>query len=76
MTPLPVDTHLDEIRDALDRHRAAVLVAAPQRQPGGGPTVVAVDALVLSSPALDPGIDEALQAFMAKRKEVLPDNVS
>jgi len=28
------------------------------------------------APALDPGIDEALQAFMAKRKEVLPDSVS
>ena len=28
------------------------------------------------APALDPGIDEQLQAFMAKRKEVLPDNVS
>ena len=28
------------------------------------------------APALDPGIDEALQAFMAKRKDVLPDNVS
>jgi trimethylamine--corrinoid protein Co-methyltransferase len=28
------------------------------------------------APPLDPGIDEALQAFMAKRKEVLPDNVS
>ena len=28
------------------------------------------------APALDPGIDESLQAFMAKRKEVLPDNVS
>jgi trimethylamine---corrinoid protein Co-methyltransferase len=28
------------------------------------------------APALDQGIDEALQAFMAKRKEVLPDSVS
>jgi trimethylamine---corrinoid protein Co-methyltransferase len=28
------------------------------------------------SPALDPGIDESLLAFMAKRKEVLPDSVS
>ena len=28
------------------------------------------------APDLDPGIDEALQAFMAKRKEVLPDGVS
>jgi trimethylamine--corrinoid protein Co-methyltransferase len=28
------------------------------------------------APPLDPGIDEALQAFMAKRKEVLPDSVS
>jgi trimethylamine--corrinoid protein Co-methyltransferase len=27
-------------------------------------------------PALDPGLDEALQAFMAKRKEVLPDSVA
>ncbi len=27
-------------------------------------------------PALDPGLDEALQGFMAKRKEVLPDSVS
>jgi trimethylamine---corrinoid protein Co-methyltransferase len=27
-------------------------------------------------PVPDPGIEEALQAFMAKRKEVLPDNVS
>ncbi|MEO6609463.1 MAG: trimethylamine methyltransferase family protein [Aestuariivirga sp.] len=27
-------------------------------------------------PALDEGIDEQLQAFMAQRKEVLPDNVS
>ena len=27
-------------------------------------------------PALDQGIDEALTAFMAKRKETLPDNVS
>ena len=28
------------------------------------------------APPLDQGIDEALQAFMAKRKEVLPDTVS
>ena len=28
------------------------------------------------APPLDPGIDEALQAFMAKRKAVLPDTVS
>jgi trimethylamine---corrinoid protein Co-methyltransferase len=28
------------------------------------------------APALDPGIDEQLLAFMAKRKETLPDNVS
>jgi trimethylamine---corrinoid protein Co-methyltransferase len=28
------------------------------------------------APALDEGVDEALQAFMAKRKETLPDNVS
>lgn len=28
------------------------------------------------APALDPGIDESLRAFMAKRKEVLPDSVS
>jgi trimethylamine---corrinoid protein Co-methyltransferase len=28
------------------------------------------------APALDPGIDEALLSFMAKRKEVLPDSVS
>ncbi len=28
------------------------------------------------APPLDEGIDEQLQAFMAKRKEVLPDNVS
>jgi trimethylamine---corrinoid protein Co-methyltransferase len=28
------------------------------------------------APPLDPGIDEALQSFMAKRKEVLPDNVT
>ncbi len=28
------------------------------------------------APALDPGIDEALTSFMAKRKEVLPDTVS
>ena len=28
------------------------------------------------APPLDPGIDEALQAFMAKRKETLPDGVS
>ena len=28
------------------------------------------------APAVNPGIDEALQAFMAKRKEVPPDNVS
>ena len=28
------------------------------------------------APPLDSGIDEALQAFMAKRKEVLPDSVS
>jgi trimethylamine---corrinoid protein Co-methyltransferase len=28
------------------------------------------------APPLDPGIDEALQSFMAKRKEVLPDSVS
>ncbi|MGE3831969.1 MAG: trimethylamine methyltransferase family protein [Parvibaculaceae bacterium] len=27
-------------------------------------------------PALDPGIDEGLQAFMAKRKAVLPDSVA
>ena len=28
------------------------------------------------APPLDPAIDEALQAFMAKRKETLPDGVS
>jgi trimethylamine--corrinoid protein Co-methyltransferase len=28
------------------------------------------------APALDPAIDEALMAYMAKRKEVLPDSVS
>ena len=28
------------------------------------------------APPLDPGLDEQLLAFMAKRKEVLPDNVS
>jgi len=28
------------------------------------------------APALDPALDEALQAFMAKRKEVLPDSVA
>jgi len=28
------------------------------------------------APPLDPGIDESLQAYMAKRKEVLPDSVS
>ena len=28
------------------------------------------------APALDPGLDEALQAFMAKRKEKLPDGVT
>ena len=28
------------------------------------------------APPLDPGIDVSLQAFMAKRKEVLPDSVS
>ena len=28
------------------------------------------------APDLDHGIDEALQAFIAKRKEVLPDGVS
>ncbi len=28
------------------------------------------------APALDPGIDEALKDFMAKRKETLPDSVS
>jgi trimethylamine--corrinoid protein Co-methyltransferase len=28
------------------------------------------------APALDPALDESLQAFMAKRKETLPDSVS
>ena len=28
------------------------------------------------APALDPGLDEALKAFMAKRKETLPDSVA
>ena len=28
------------------------------------------------APALDAGLDEQLQAYMAKRKEVLPDGVS
>jgi trimethylamine--corrinoid protein Co-methyltransferase len=28
------------------------------------------------APALDSAIDQALQSFMAKRKEVLPDSVS
>jgi trimethylamine--corrinoid protein Co-methyltransferase len=28
------------------------------------------------APPLDPGIDDGLKDFMAKRKEVLPDNVS
>ena len=28
------------------------------------------------APPLDPAIDEALQAFIAKRKEVLPDTVA
>ena len=29
MTPLPIDSHLDAIADAVERHRAAVVVAAP-----------------------------------------------
>jgi ATP-dependent helicase HrpB len=29
LAPLPIDSYLDQIRDTLDRHRAAVLVAAP-----------------------------------------------
>jgi trimethylamine--corrinoid protein Co-methyltransferase len=28
------------------------------------------------APAIDPGLDEALKAFMAKRKETLPDSVA
>jgi trimethylamine--corrinoid protein Co-methyltransferase len=28
------------------------------------------------APAIDPGLDEALQAFMSKRKEKLPDSVA
>ena len=31
---------------------------------------------VFMAPSLDEGIDEGLRDFMAKRKEVLPDNVS
>jgi len=42
LAPLPVDSHLDEVRDALDRHRAAVLVAAP----GAGKTTRVPPALV------------------------------
>ena len=40
--PLPVDAFIDPIRDALDRHRAAVLTAAP----GAGKTTRVPPALV------------------------------
>lgn len=41
-TPLPVDSFVDQIRDVLDRHRAAVLTAAP----GAGKTTRVPPALV------------------------------
>ncbi|MFM8533922.1 MAG: ATP-dependent RNA helicase [Acidimicrobiia bacterium] len=41
-TPLPVDSFVDQIRDVLDRHRAAVLTAAP----GAGKTPRVPPALV------------------------------
>ena len=40
--PLPVDSHIEEVRSALDRHRAAVLTAAP----GAGKTTRVPPALV------------------------------
>lgn len=42
LTPLPIDSHIDDIRAALDRHRAAVLTAAP----GAGKTTRVPPALV------------------------------
>jgi ATP-dependent helicase HrpB len=42
LTPLPIDSHVDGIRAALDRHRAAVLTAAP----GAGKTTRVPPALV------------------------------
>ena len=42
MQPLPVDSFIGEIRSALDRHRAAVLVAAP----GAGKTTRVPPALI------------------------------
>ncbi len=41
-TPLPIDSHIDDLRAALDRHRAAVLTAAP----GAGKTTRVPPALV------------------------------
>ena len=42
LTPLPIDSHIDSIRAALDRHRAAVLTAAP----GAGKTTRVPPALI------------------------------
>ena len=42
LTPLPIDSHIDIIRAALDRHRAAVVIAAP----GAGKTTRVPPALV------------------------------
>ena len=42
LTPLPIDSHIDAVRLALDRHRAAVLTAAP----GAGKTTRVPPALI------------------------------
>ena len=48
LPPLPVDAHVDEVRDALARHRAAILTAAP----GAGKTTRIPPALVGSGPVI------------------------
>jgi ATP-dependent helicase HrpB len=42
LTPLPIDSHIDDVRAALDQHRAAVLTAAP----GAGKTTRVPPALI------------------------------
>jgi ATP-dependent helicase HrpB len=42
LAPLPIDSHLESVRAALDRHRAAVLTAAP----GAGKTTRVAPALI------------------------------
>ena len=48
LSPLPVDDYLDPVRDALRRHRAVVVTAAP----GAGKTTRVPPALVGDGPVI------------------------